>query len=79
VFNYKEKIFLITTETCQNAHFHIHFLSREQIGLSIYASRLIFILGYLVASLYNLIWDCVVDWGLLPDPDHFIRYVSGIT
>ncbi|XP_053992896.1 xenotropic and polytropic retrovirus receptor 1-like [Hylaeus volcanicus] len=45
----------------------------EKIGLSIYASRLIFILGYLVASLYNLIWDCVVDWGLLPDPDHFIR------
>lgn len=42
-------------------------------GVSIYASRLTFVFAYLFASLYNLIWDIVMDWGLMPDPDHFVR------
>lgn len=45
----------------------------ERFGLSIYASRLLFVFVYIFASLYNLIWDVVFDWGLLPDPDHFVR------
>lgn len=53
--------------------FHFHFLFRERYGLSIYASRLLFVSCYIVASLYGLVWDVVMDWGLMPDPDNFIR------
>lgn len=46
---------------------------RDKTIISIYTSRLIFVFAYITASLYGLVWDVVMDWGLLPDPDHFIR------
>lgn len=44
-------------------------------NLSPYARRLVFVLLYLVASLYSMTWDFVFDWGLVPDADNFLRYL----
>lgn len=53
----------------------LRVLSRESLGLSVYAARLIFVSAYIIASLYGLVWDIVIDWGLMPDPDNFVRFV----
>jgi len=41
--------------------------------LSPYTSRLSWVVTYLTASLFNLYWDLNRDWGLVANPDSFLR------
>eukprot|EP01054_Gregarina_sp_Poly1_P009294 Gregarina_sp_Poly_1__9293@NODE_576_length_7467_cov_130_013649_g450_i0_p2_GENE_NODE_576_length_7467_cov_130_013649_g450_i0NODE_576_length_7467_cov_130_013649_g450_i0_p2_ORF_typecomplete_len550_score64_87EXS/PF03124_14/2_5e70SPX/PF03105_19/6_9e07SAP30_Sin3_bdg/PF13867_6/0_2_NODE_576_length_7467_cov_130_013649_g450_i044746123 len=45
----------------------------RNLNFSIYAQKLIWVLLYLCASLYSMVWDFVFDWGLIPDADNLLR------
>eukprot|EP00070_Physeter_catodon_P037328 XP_028344222.1 SPX and EXS domain-containing protein 1-like [Physeter catodon] len=34
---------------------------------------LIWVSSYVCGTIYMFFWDVKVDWGLMPDPDHFLR------
>jgi len=45
----------------------------ENMGFSIFVSRLLWVFPYVVSTIYNFLWDIVQDWGLAREPDHFLR------
>ncbi|PFH38151.1 SPX domain-containing protein [Besnoitia besnoiti] len=45
----------------------------QALGVSPYSVCLIWVCSYLLGTIYMFAWDMKVDWGLMPDPDHFIR------
>ncbi|CBZ56047.1 hypothetical protein NCLIV_064730 [Neospora caninum Liverpool] len=45
----------------------------QTLGVSPYSVCLIWVCSYLLGTIYMFAWDIKVDWGLMPDPDHFIR------
>ncbi|RQX72139.1 SPX domain-containing protein, partial [Toxoplasma gondii CAST] len=48
----------------------------QALGVSPYGVCLIWVCSYLLGTIYMFAWDIKVDWGLMPDPDHFIRTQS---
>eukprot|EP00918_Siedleckia_nematoides_P038092 GHVU01082709.1.p1 GENE.GHVU01082709.1~~GHVU01082709.1.p1 ORF type:complete len:818 (-),score=226.09 GHVU01082709.1:229-2682(-) len=42
-------------------------------GASMYLQRFVWVTAYTAATAYMFIWDLVMDWGLVPDPDNFLR------
>eukprot|EP00070_Physeter_catodon_P047684 XP_028354578.1 uncharacterized protein LOC112062859 [Physeter catodon] len=45
----------------------------ESFGVSPYSMCLIWVSSYVCGTIYMFFWDVKVDWGLMPDPDHFLR------
>lgn len=49
---------------------------RHSVGISPYSICLIWVFSYLFGTIYMFSWDVKVDWGLMPNPDHFVRYCT---
>eukprot|EP00388_Colpodella_angusta_P018399 GDKJ01045794.1.p1 GENE.GDKJ01045794.1~~GDKJ01045794.1.p1 ORF type:complete len:671 (+),score=158.42 GDKJ01045794.1:2-2014(+) len=49
------------------------FVRWEQLGIGAHGGLLIYVLSYLVATVYSYFWDITKDWGLACTPDSFLR------
>lgn len=49
------------------------FVRWEQLGVGMHAGQLFYVLTYLVATIYSYFWDVIMDWGLVSNPDSFLR------